>query len=190
MSRFNYSENELQVDPFLFSHGYKNGDSPLQCDGMCCSFGVYVDTDEYQNILANADSIKKYFDETQTTDVSLWFEKEFIADSDFPSGKCIGTEVFNDKCVFLNKNKKCTLQQMSIAEGKHPWEFKPYFCITYPLAVINKKVEWDNMLDGERICCTAQQNFKTSCAQACELEMDFILGKNQENVLTTKHNEL
>jgi len=61
MSRFNYLENELHIDPFLFSHGYKNGDSPLQCDGMCCSFGVYVDTDEYKKILANADSLKKIF---------------------------------------------------------------------------------------------------------------------------------
>ncbi|MBS4027122.1 MAG: DUF3109 family protein [Ignavibacteriales bacterium] len=190
MSRINFVENELTIDPFLFSHGYKNGDSPLQCDGKCCSYGVYVDVEEHKKILANTDSIKKYFDETQTTDVSKWFEQEFIEDKDFPSGKCIGTEVFNDKCVFLNKSGKCTLQQMSIAEGKHPWDLKPYYCITYPLAVIDKKIEWDDMLDGERPCCTARENFNTSCAQACGLEMNFILGKNHENVLTTKHNEL
>jgi hypothetical protein len=177
MSSILYQADELTIDPFLYEHGYKEGCSPFQCNGTCCSFGVYCDVEEHKKIVANAERIKNYLDETQPHDVATWFEKEFVDDADFPSGKCIGTEVYNNKCVFLNKEGKCSLQLADISEGKFQWDLKPFYCIAFPLAVINKQIEWDDMIDGQLPCCTAHKDFSTPIADACKLEMDFILGK-------------
>ena len=64
-----------------------------ECDGTCCLHGVYVSFQERDRILDYADRIQEAMDESQTTDVSAWFEKETHADDDFPGGRCIGTEV-------------------------------------------------------------------------------------------------
>ncbi len=63
-----------------------------------------------------------------------WFEKP-QKDEDFESGIAVGTEVYNGKCVFLDKNGLCTLQKMADVEGEHKWKYKPIYCILFPLVV-------------------------------------------------------
>ncbi len=190
MEKIKFNIQNIEIDKSLYKKGFIGENSPLQCDGACCKYGVYVDINEKEKILAHSKLIKKYFDETQNLDSSKWFEEKEVEDTDFPSKKCVGTEVFNDKCVFLNKNGKCVLQQTAIAEKMHPWELKPFYCIAFPLTVVDKKIEWDDMLQGEKMCCSAFENFSTNCVTSCKIELDYILGNSGNEVLKTKHNEL
>ncbi len=98
------------IDPVLFEKGFSKGCGPLACESICCSTGVFADLKEKKLILSHKETVKKYMDETQTTDDSQWFDSEVCDDNDYPSGKKVGTEVFNDKCVFLNKSGMCSLQ--------------------------------------------------------------------------------
>ena len=75
-------------------------------------------------------------DETQTADPAHWFEPEEQDDDDFPSGRCVGTRVLNDKCAFLDRFGRCTLQVAATrVRGLHRWALKPLFCILYPIEI-------------------------------------------------------
>jgi len=99
-----------KIDTLVFTAGFVPFCNVPVCRATCCYWGVYVDVKEREKILEYKDLILKYMDETQPHDVELWFEKEEWDDADFPSGKCVGTNVYNGKCVFLTKEGYCVLQ--------------------------------------------------------------------------------
>jgi len=193
-------DKSLRVDTYtmsgeLFSKGFRAGEGPCSCSSVCCEGGVYVDLHERDVIMAHGDLIKRQMDETQTTDSSRWFEAEVALDTDFPSGQCVGTQVINDKCAFLDREGRCCLQKAAVAGGMHKWAIKPMFCILYPIEISNGTVSFDEMLQDEESCCTIGPSFDVPLFQACREEIVHIVGEEgyglmEEHYASLRHQEM
>lgn len=174
-------DRSLRVDSYtisgeLFAKGFPKGRGPCSCSSACCEGGVYVDLHEREVIMAHRDLIIRQMDATQTTDPSRWFETVVADDTDFPSGQCVGTQVINDRCVFLDAGGRCSLQRSAVAGGMHKWAIKPLFCILYPIEISNGIVSFDEMLQNEESCCTIGTEFDTPLFEACREELVHIVG--------------
>jgi hypothetical protein len=172
----------LKIDQYtmsgeLFSKGFQKGGGPCSCSSACCEGGVFVDLRERAVIMAHRDLIIRHMDRTQTTDSSRWFEAEEADDPDFPSGQCVGTQVINDKCAFLDGAGRCCLQKAAVAEGMHKWAIKPLFCILYPIEISGGIVSFDEMLQDEESCCTIGTSFDIPLFEACREELVHIVGE-------------
>ncbi len=167
----------------FFEKGYSAGNTPCTCSSNCCKGGVWVDVGQHEQIMSKKDRIKSQMDETQTTDETRWFGKEAVDDSDFPSGKAIGTEVVNDKCAFLDKLGRCSIQLAAVVDGKHKWEWKPLYCILFPVEVTDNIVGFDDMLQGSEACCTVGSDFEVPLFVACKDELTHLLGADGYNSL-------
>jgi Fe-S-cluster containining protein len=161
----------------LFTRGFQKDGGPCSCSSACCEGGVYVDLHERDVILAHRDLITRHMDRTQTTDPSRWFEAEVVDDPDFPSGQCVGTDVVNNKCAFLDGAGRCSLQKAALAEGKHRWSIKPLFCILYPIVISGDTVSFDEMLQDEESCCTIGTSFDVPLFEACREELVHLVGE-------------
>jgi len=151
---------------------------------------VYADVKERDNILAHKDVVKKYMDESQTTDESLWFEPNEFEDADFPSGRCIGTREINRKCAFLDKQGRCILQVAATAEGMHKWALKPLFCVLFPIEISNGVIGFDDLLQDDQDCCSARSDFEVPLLQACKEELTHLLGSERYRRLQSLYEEL
>jgi hypothetical protein len=169
--------NGYRISPELFSTGPTGGAGPCTCSAVCCQAGVYADIAEREKILAHSDIIRKYMDETQTTETAAWFDREEEDDADFPSGRCVGTAVHGDKCVFLDRENRCTLQVAAVQEGFDRWFLKPLFCILYPVEISGKTICFDDLLQGEQSCCTVSPDYETPLFEACKDELVHLLGE-------------
>lgn len=166
----------LTVDPGLFTRGYPRGGGPCTCSATCCQGGVYADLQERDRILAGSTMILPCMDDTQPHDVRNWFEKEEYDDPDFPSGRCVGTTIVNDKCAFLDRHGRCSIQVATTREGLGGWALKPLYCILYPIEISDGVVNFDPMLQDERSCCTVGTEFDVPLFEACADELEHILG--------------
>jgi hypothetical protein len=115
-------------------------------------------------------------DETQTTDDSQWFDEETLDDGDFPSGKTVGTQIFNDKCVFLRKDGMCSVQMLGKESGAGPWTYKPFYCIAFPIVVSNGILTFDDYQQGRTKCCSIVDEHATPLIESCKDELEYILG--------------
>lgn len=156
------------------------GRGPLmadECGGQCCLHGVYASLPERDKILAYSERIAEKMDETQTPDISYWFEEEIHEDADYPGGLCIGTAVYNDKCAFLNSQGLCVLQlvepELDLAEGER---LKPFYCRLFPLTTWYGRLEFDDMCDGIRPCCTLAADGRTASIDAFSYELELAMG--------------
>ncbi len=168
----------FRISSDLFISGYAAGEGPCQCTSLCCEGGVYADLHERDRILEHRELIRKYMDETQSTDDRHWFEAEEHDDSDFPSGRCVGTAVIHEKCAFLDKIGRCSIQAATSEDGMGPWALKPLFCILYPIEVSEKTVTFDAMLQDEQPCCSVSPAFATPLFRACRDELVHLLGED------------
>jgi len=168
--------NNLTISDDLFTKGYPAGKGPCSCNSTCCAGGVYADVREREIILQHKETIKKYLDETQIADELQWFEGREFDDPDFASGRCVGTREHNDKCVFLDKTGRCSLQVAAAQEGMHKWAIKPLFCILYPIEISNHVVGFDDMLQDDESCCTVNSTFDVPVFEACKEELVHLLG--------------
>ncbi len=166
------------ISPDLFKKGFKAGGGPCTCTSRCCEGGVYVDIREHERILAHKELVKQQMDETQSKDESTWFERETFEHTDFPSGRCIGTQEINKKCTFLDGQGRCSLQVASVAAGQHKWTLKPLYCILYPIEISDKVIGFDDLLQDEEHCCTICERFTMPLFQGCREELVHLLGED------------
>ncbi len=110
-----------------------------ECKGACCVFGVWVDRREVEDILANAHLIQPHMPDGRVN-AGDWFVPVEDDDVNSPSGKVIHTAVEpaawhygGTTCTFCHTDGKCTLQLAAVANGLHPWRFKPFYCILHPI---------------------------------------------------------
>lgn len=188
-------EQLLKVKQFIISNeffekGYPEGGSPCNCSSQCCEGGVWMDVRDHERIMEKKDLVKQQMDETQTTDETKWFEHEIVDDSDFPSGKAIGSEVINDKCAFLDKVGRCSIQLAAVAAGKHKWAWKPMYCVLFPIEVSGNLVSFDPMLQGEQRCCTISSAFSTPLFVACKEELTHLLGEDGYTMIENHYESL
>ncbi|MFA4923589.1 MAG: DUF3109 family protein [Ignavibacteriaceae bacterium] len=166
-----YQINGLKIDPQLFTFEFS-----CRCNGECCYYGVYADKTESEKILSLKDKLIPLMDETQSKNVSEWFE-EPQEDDDFESGIAVGTEVINGKCAFLDKNGLCVIQSLAINEGKHPWDYKPLYCYLFPITIFEKTLTLDDEhIDRLKKCNRSNEN-GTTIIDFCKDELTRFLGE-------------
>ncbi|MEI7906650.1 MAG: hypothetical protein WCI84_04765, partial [Bacteroidota bacterium] len=128
-------------------------------------------------ILEHKEEVKLQMDETQTQEHAVWFDNKQEVDTDFPSGFAVGTEVHNDKCVFLRTDGRCSVQLVSAEKYNDPWKIKPFYCIAFPIAVDHGVVTYDDYQDGKTQCCSIVSETNSSLVDSCKAELEFVLGK-------------
>lgn len=155
------------------------GEGPAsECDGTCCRHGVYASLEERDCIMEYADRIQAVMDDTQTLDTGRWFEDKLERDDDFPGGLCIGTEVYQGKCMFLNREGLCTLQLLEPDLGfPDGVRLKPFYCRLFPLVTCDGRIEFDDFTDGLRPCCTLAADGRRRAIDAYAYEFGEILGE-------------
>lgn len=181
--------NGIFIDPKIFT--FKFG---CKCNGECCNYGVFTDSKEAEFILSIKDKIIPLMDESQSKDTSDWFEAP-EKDEDFESGIAVGTQIINDKCAFLDKNGLCTLQKLAITEGKHQWEYKPIYCILFPLTIFEGAITIDDEHIDRLSYCNKFGIGERTIYEACKEELQHFLGpegfaeleKYREEYLTELH---
>jgi hypothetical protein len=175
----------------ILKEGFKEPRGPNACTSKCCRHGVYLDPMERDNILAHAELIEKYFDETQRRDRDRWFDNAEEEDVDFPSGRCVSTEVYNDKCVFLDSKGRCVLQVAEMEEGMQRFSLKPYYCVLFPIVKVDGVFRYDDFCSGESACCTSSTESAEKMIEVCSIELRHALGISKYNeVLSYYRNNL
>ncbi len=134
-----------------------------ECRASCCGHGVYVDSAHAARIVQEAELVKPYMP-ADRRDVDGWFDDLVESDTNFPSGYRVGSKVIPDlqhvahtRCVFLRSDNHCALQVASIAQGRHPWDLKPFFCALYPIVVRGDAVQLDDENDIYALGGTCQR---------------------------------
>lgn len=162
----------------LFTTGFKAGQGPFNCTSRCCHRGAYMDVAEREVLIQHTDLLKRHMDKSQTTDASTWFEHEEKVDSDYVSGKCVGTGTHNGKCSFQNEKGWCTVQVAGAVELPHKWSIKPLYCVIFPVEVINQTVQFNAMMQGKEACCSTETSFDTPLYEACKEELVHLFGED------------
>jgi Fe-S-cluster containining protein len=168
---------DLEVNGSIFDTRYVPGSSPGHCVGTCCQSGVKVDVAQRDQILAHADLIRRAMGPGQEHDASAWFEDSEVPDTDFPSGRCVGTRVRADGCVFLDGARRCVLQTVTIATARPGFDLKPFFCSAFPITIANGTLWIDEMcLDAPDGCCRPTAGGALDVLDVCEVELRHTLG--------------
>jgi Fe-S-cluster containining protein len=171
------------IDPQIFTFPFS-----CACAGECCNYGVYTDLKEHDYILSIKDKIIPMMDETQSKDISKWFEPP-EEDDDFDSGIAVGTEIINNKCTFLDKNGLCTLQKLALMEGEHKWKYKPIFCVFFPLTIFEGALTIDDEHIDRLKTCNKNPVQTTSIYEACHEELLHFFGEKYFAELEEYKNE-
>ena len=112
------------------------------CHGTCCAYGVWTGTEEIARIQRHEDIIRPLLP-PEAQDPRTWFSAETEDDPHVPGGVVQRTRVLprpehplGTACVFwLPPDGHCALQKAAEAQGWHPWELKPFYCVLHPLDV-------------------------------------------------------
>ncbi len=171
-----------QIDTALIDRGFVAGSSMMGCDGSCCRSGVYMDIHERERILEHRDDIKRYMDETQTKNEAQWFEVEILEDMDFASGHAVGSALHNEKCAFLTKHGRCSIQLMEQGEGLPRFSVKPFYCVLYPITIDRGVITFDDYIE-RRECCSMAAQAPMSVLEVCREELVYLIGQDGYNEL-------
>ena len=174
--KFEKKINEYYIDPIIFTHKFVHACDVSFCSGECCYYGVYTDKKEHDKILELKDRVIRSMDDSQTKDVDKWFE-EPEEDEDFESGIAVGTELYNGKCVFLDKIGFCTIQKIAIEDGEYKWKYKPLYCILFPLIIYDEAITVDDEHIDRLHYCKSLENQGSTIFECCTEELKYLLGK-------------
>ena len=169
--------NGLKIDPIIFTHKFVKTCDVCICSGECCYYGVYTDLKEHKLIMKMKDRIIQSMDDSQTKDVSKWFEAP-EKDEDFESGVAVGTEVYNGKCVFLDRQGYCTLQKIAMEDGEMRWKYKPLYCILFPLVIFEGAITVDDDHLNRMHYCNKIENQNSTIYECCKNELKHLFGDN------------
>ena len=139
------------VDPAIFTYRYFTHCMACGfCKDACCSYGVDIDIENVQRILALGED----FDAFVGTPRARWFTDRIWTDAEFPGGAQKRTRVKDGACVFLDREKRgCKIHGYSLAKGIDYHRLKPLVSTLFPVTfesgalVASGEVE-----DGSLIC--------------------------------------
>ena len=77
-----------------------------------------------------------------------------------------------DYCVFFHPDHGCSLQKAAVELGRHEWEFKPRFCIMFPLVVSEGVLTVDEDMDD--VWCMKRENRTHPILPAVEREVNYL----------------
>ena len=98
------------------------------CEGMCCHDGVYLTPEEERRLRRLVFQRRR--------------ELPHLPDRCFEGGKtAVAPYVYrarpahftDTRCVFALADARCSLQVLAVADGQHPWAYKPRACWMHPL---------------------------------------------------------
>ena len=174
----------LKVDPVVFEAKFIHGCSMQNCNASCCQGGVMLDVKERDNILRHADLIRKHMEPGQVKDPQAWFDSEEELDTDYPSGRGIGTQTTDRGCVFLKKDGRCVLQTASMEEGLPKQALKPFFCFAFPVTIDAGVLTIDDPdFTNRPECCSMIPGGSKSVLEICWEEFEFVLGSEGAKAL-------
>jgi hypothetical protein len=179
---------EQELNPRMFKSEPMQRCQLGECKAACCLYGVWIDQAESENILANADRIAPHL-EPENRDPRSWFDGREEPDEHTRSGITVHSTVLPDPrhyggtaCIFLRKDHLCALQVASIAEGLHPWHFKPFYCVLHPLDLDEQgRITLDQtelMLDEEGSCLRPSAQL-IPLLETFEPELRYLLGQKK-----------
>jgi hypothetical protein len=84
----------------------------------------------------------------------------------------VETNVVGQACVFFHPAHGCSLQKAAIDRGRHEWEFKPRFCIMFPLVVSEGVLTVDEEMD--EMWCLKDENRTHPILDAVGKEVDHL----------------
>jgi len=160
----------MKINPLVFEAKFPKYCDLEKCGGRCCKGGVWADLREKEIILNNAELFLPFM-RPETQDPQGWFG-ERANDSDCPSGVAVETNVEGDSCVFSHPEHGCSLQKAAATHGMHDWEFKPLFCIMFPLVVCDDELTVDE--DMEDVWCMQPENRTHPVLPALEREVKYL----------------
>jgi hypothetical protein len=138
-----------------------------ECQGACCLHGAWIDRVEADELLSHASIILPHLPE-KGRELADWFDGRCEPDPHAISGEVVHTTVLpapdhygGTACIFLRSDHKCGLQAAAVAAGKHPWRFKPFYCILHPLDLDDE----GRITLADRGSLTAEP---ASCLRSCE----------------------
>lgn len=163
--------NGIKIDPLIFTFKFT-----CRCiGGECCNYGVYTDFKEYKKILSVKDEIIAQMDDSQSKNCQDWFE-EPENDNDFDSGIAVGTNIINDKCAFLDQHGLCTLQKLGLSKGLHKWDYKPIYCVLFPLTVYQETLTVDYEHIERLNSCNRNSELNNTIFDSCKEELRHLFG--------------
>lgn len=162
----------LRLNDNLRTTRFDGACNTSRCTGTCCRRGVRADLLERERILAQAQVVIRHMEPGQQHDPRLWFETTTVRDGDYPSGVCVGTELFNGACVFLDSAGRCVLQKASDA---HTGMLKPFFCFAFPITLDRGELLLDRGSDPA--CCIGTADGHRNVFDACAVELVHVLGE-------------
>lgn len=169
---------QLRVGDNLLTTKFSSGCAISNCSGTCCKHGVFADIEERQRILAHTDLIRQHLEPQQEQNSDEWFEHNEVVDTDFVSGKAVGTQARDYGCVFLDSSGRCTLQKAAIAAGMHPYALKPFYCVAFPITISEGILIVDDLeLEQHIPCCTIENAGTRDVFDVCQVELEYVLGK-------------
>ncbi len=180
---------EYWIDPIIFTEKFVRSCDLCKCSGECCYYGVYTDKYEYDEIIKRKDEIIDIMDDSQTKDAGKWFEPP-EEDEDFESGIAVGTELYNGKCVFLDKQGFCALQKLAINKNEDKWKYKPLYCILFPLVIYEDTITVDDEHLARMHFCNRDENLNSTIFDACIDELKYLFGEEKFIELLDYRNEI
>lgn len=163
----------IKINPLIFTFKFT-----CRCtSGECCNYGVFADYNETEKIISVKDEVIGLMDDSQSKNVEDWFETP-AKDEDFESGIAVGTNIINDKCAFLDKHGLCTLQKLGLSKGMHKWEYKPIFCVLFPLTIWQDALTVDDEHIDRLSSCNSDPGLNNTVFDSCKEELKHFLGED------------
>jgi len=179
MFSLNYNPRMLDSEPMIRCQIH-------ECQAACCLYGVWIDWDEVQKIKDNAALIIPEMPE-DWRDPDTWFDGREDMDRHAPTGKVIHSRVVENPrhyggsaCVFLRADHKCALQTAASRSGRHPWAFKPFYCILHPLDLDEEgriTLDETDLLLDEPGSCLRPSKIRIPLAVTFEPELRYFMGE-------------
>ncbi len=109
------------------------------CQAMCCYDGAYLEPDEPERLRAVVAAHPEHFAGLFAGDgvtEGQWRgvvrgSKTAVRPHAF-SGSVLPAHFESTRCVFTEADGKCALQTLAVAQGQHPWAYKPRVCWLHP----------------------------------------------------------
>lgn len=163
-----------------------------ECRAACCLHGVWIDTQEAQDILAHASLIGPHMPPGRE-DPAAWFDGREEDDPFSKSGRVVHSAVLKDRghyggtaCGFLRADFKCSLQVAGVEAGLHPWRFKPFYCVLHPLDLDDEgRITLDEtaLLLDEPGSCLRPAGQDIPLAETFAPEITYLLGEETHRAL-------
>ncbi len=155
------------------------------CSGVCCTYGVWIDLAEKEEIFTHQAVIEACMD-PNSGGFDEWFEREVEDDPFTKSGMVVHSKVvtrrkpfFRNTCIFQRKDHKCALQVASGEIGKEAWYLKPFYCVLHPMDINDGgeiTLDETKLIVEEEKSCLRYSNTPLSPIEIFEEELRYLLG--------------